>query len=276
MSAEIILEKIDALPALSENVNRILDICNDSNSSLADLTEAVKEDPLITTNILKAANAPEYGYTQEIRDVSQAVTLFGMVSIMGFVMASFVQGLEDVDLSPYSLDAHGFMEMTRKQNAFVTQWFKHDKQMLDSIALSSHLMEVGKIVLANVVIDTSSQKLFAYHINQTETLSDLIRMEEEIFDLSHEEVTAQLLLKWGFSEDIYHPLRYTSKPGKVSQEYRKQALILYVAKTLINAHNFDKKKNLAKAVAVVKKYNLAPESFVKTYKAFEEMMSEPA
>ncbi len=276
MSAEVILEKIEALPALSENVNRILDICNDSNSSLADLTEAVKEDPLISTNILKAANAPEYGYTQEIRDVSQAVTLFGMVSIMGFVMASFLQELEDVNLSPYNLDARSFMELTRKQNAFVTHWFKHDKQMLDSLALSSHLMEIGKIVLANVVIDTSSQKLFAYHTDKTESLSHLVKMEEEIFDLNHEEVTAKLLQKWGFSEEIYQPLRFTSKPAKVSGKYRKQTLALFVTKTLINAHNFDRKRNLARAVAVVKKYNLAPEAFVKTYKAFEETLLEPA
>ena len=276
MSAEIILEKIEALPALSENVNHILDICNDSNSSLADLTEAIKRDPLISTNILKAANAPEYGYTQEIRDVSQAVTLFGMVSIMGFVMASFIQDLQDIDLSPYNLDATSFMELTHKQNAFVTNWFKHDKERLSKLALSSHLMEIGKIVLANVVIDTSSQKLFAYHIDKTTNLAQLIQMEEEIFDLNHEEVTAELLKKWGFSEEIYQPLRYTSKPAKVPGAYRKEALILFVTKTLINSHNFDKKKNLAKAVAVVRKYNLAPEAFVKSYKALEESILEPA
>lgn len=268
MSAEIILDKIEALPALSDSVNHILDICDNPDSALNDLIEAVREDPLVSANILKAANAPEYGYKKEIRDVGQAVTLFGMVSMKGFVMATFIQGLEEIDFSPYNLDAVTFMELIRKQNAFVTQWYQHDRESLERLALTSHLMEIGKIILSRVVIDTSSQKLFAHHIASTDSLLEMIRTEKEIFDFTHEEVSAELLKKWGFSEAIHAPIRHISQPAKSPQAHRKETLILYVTKLLINAHNFDKKQNLANAVAIVKKYNLAPEAFVKTYKSF--------
>ena len=277
MSAEIILDKIEALPALSDSVNHILDICDSPDSALNDLIEAVREDPLVSANILKAANAPEYGYKKEIRDVGQAVTLFGMVSMKGFVMATFIQGLEEIDFSPYNLDGVTFMELIRKQNAFVTQWYQHDKERLERLALTSHLMEIGKIILSRVVIDTSSQKLFAHHIESAGSLLEMIRIEKEIFDLTHEEVSAELITKWGFSEAIYAPLRHISQPGKSPQAHRKETLILYVTKLLINAHNFDKKQNLANAIAIVKKYNLAPEAFVKTYKSFvAEKVLEPA
>lgn len=268
MSAEIILDKIEALPALSDSVNHILDICDNPDSALNDLIEAVREDPLVSANILKAANAPEYGYKKEIRDVGQAVTLFGMVSVKGFVMATFIQGLEEIDFSPYNLDGVTFMELIRKQNAFVTQWYQHDKERLERLALTSHLMEIGKIILSRVVIDTSSQKLFAHHIESAGSLLEMIRIEKEIFDLTHEEVSAELIKKWGFSEAIYAPLRHISQPGKLPQAHLKETLILYVTKLLINAHNFNKKQNLANAIAIVKKYNLAPEAFVKTYKSF--------
>jgi len=277
MSAEIILDKIEALPALSDSVNHILDICDSPDSALNDLIEAVREDPLVSANILKAANAPEYGYKKEIRDVGQAVTLFGMVSVKGFVMATFIQGLEEIDFSPYNLDGVTFMELIRKQNAFVTQWYQHDKERLERLALTSHLMEIGKIILSRVVIDTSSQKLFAHHIESAGSLLEMIRIEKEIFDLTHEEVSAELITKWGFSEAIYAPLRHISQPGKSPKAHRKETLILYVTKLLINAHNFDKKQNLANAIAIVKKYNLAPEAFVKTYKSFvAEKVLEPA
>ena len=48
MSAEIILDKIEALPALSDSVNHILDICDNPDSALNDLIEAVREDPLVS------------------------------------------------------------------------------------------------------------------------------------------------------------------------------------------------------------------------------------
>jgi len=255
-----------ALPALSDNVNRILDICDDPDSSLADLIQAIKADPLVATNILKAANAPEYGFNQKITDITKAVTLFGMISIKGFVMSTFIQGLEELDLSPYNLDSKSFVEIIRKQNAFVTNWYQTDKQMLDSLSMISHLMEIGKIILSQVVIETSSQKLFAYHINNTTNLLEVVNIEKEIFDLSHEEVAAMLMEKWGFAEEIYTPLKYISTPHKAPEEYHKEVYILNVVKTIINSHNFDKKQNLAKAIARVKKYHLKPESFVLTYK----------
>jgi len=266
MSAEIILDKVESLPALSDNVNKILDICDNPNSSLADLIDAIKQDPLTVTNILKAANSPDYGFNQEITDITKAVTLFGMVSIKGFVMASFMQGLEEVDLSPYNLDSKSFIDIVQKQNAFVTGWYQTDKEMLDSLSMISHLMEIGKIILSKVVIETSSQKLFAYHINNTSSLLELVQVEREIFDLSHEEVAAQLMQKWGFSPKVYKPLLYISNPDKAPDKFKKQAYILHVVKTIINSHNFDKKQNLAKAVTLVKKHHLKPESFVSTYK----------
>ena len=266
MSKEIILDKIEALPALSDNVNRILDTCDNPDSSLADLIDAIKTDPLIATNILKAANAPEYGFDQKITDITKAVTLFGMISIKGFVMATFIQNLEDVDLSPYNLDSESFIEIIRQQNAFTTNWYESDKQILNTLSMISHLMEIGKILLSQVVIETSSQKLFAYHIDTTASLLELVKIEKEIFDLSHEEVASMLMEKWGFSEEIYMPLKYISTPHEAPEEYKKEVYILNVVKTIINSHNFDKKQNLTKAVALVKKHHLKPESFVSTYK----------
>ncbi len=266
MSAEIILDKVESLPALSDNVNKILNICDNPNSSLSDLIDAIKQDPLTTTNILKAANSPEYGFNQEITDINKAVTLFGMISIKGFVITSFIQNLEEVDLSPYNLDPKSFVDIIQKQNAFVTNWYQNDKETLKSLSMISHLMEIGKILLSKVVIETSSQKLFAYHIDNTSSLTELIQVEKEIFDLSHEEVAAELMKKWGFSPKIYKPLLYISTPDKAPYEFKKQAYILNVVKTIINSHNFNKKQSLANAIATVKRQHLKPEYFVAAYK----------
>jgi HD-like signal output (HDOD) protein len=266
MSAEVILDKVESLPALSDNVHNILDICDNPNSSLADLIDAIKQDPLITTNILKAANSPDYGFNQEITDITKAITLFGMISIKGFVVTSFIQGLEEVDLSPYNLDPRSFVNVIQKQNAFVTNWYQSDKETLDSVSMISHLMEIGKILLSQVVIETSSQKLFAYHTDNTSSLLELVQIEKEIFDLSHEEVAAELMRKWGFSPKIYKPLLYISTPDKAPEKFQKQVYILHVVKTIINSHKFNKKQNLEKAIAIVKKHHLKPESFVAAYK----------
>jgi len=266
MSAEIVLEKVASLPSLSDNVKKILNICDNPNSSFSDLVEAIKTDPLITINILKAANAPEYGFKEDITDIAQAVVMFGMISIKGFVISNFIQSLEETDLSPYNLDANSFIHIVRKQNAFVTNWYHQDTKVLNTLSMLSHLMEIGKIILSNVVIETSSQKLFADHIKETKTLQEMTKIEKEIFDLSHEEVAAILMKKWGFSPKIYNPLQYISTPYQAPKQYRRETLILHVTKLIINAHNFDRKQNLTAAIAIVKRHRLRPESFVTAYK----------
>ncbi len=276
MAAEIILDKVESLPALSDNIHKILEICDNPHNSLADLINAIKKDPMVTTNILKAANAPEYGFDQKITDISKAVTLFGMVSIKGFVITSFIQGLEKHDLSPYNLEATSFMRIIQKQNAFVTNWYKEDRAMLESLSMISHLMEVGKIILSKVVIETSSQKLFAHHIGNTKNLSEVAAMEKEIFDFSHEEIAAKLIQKWGFPSNIYKPLAYISTPNEAHEPYQKKAYILHVVKTLISSHNFDKKQSLTRAIAIVKRFHLKPESFAKTYKQQLQRETLPA
>ena len=191
-------------------------------------------------------------------------------------MNSFIQSLEDIDLSPYDLDTKSFMHIVQQQNAFITNWYQHDRATLDSLSMLSHLMEVGKLILAKVVIETSSQKLFAYHINDTKELKEVIRIEKEIFDLSHEEVAAQLMQKWGFSPNIYKPMQYITMLENAPDEYRKQAAILHVTKLLINTHHFNKEQNYAKAISVVKEQQLKPKYFMAAYKQHMRREAIPA
>ena len=268
MSAEIVLEKIEALPALSNKVQEIIDICDNPNSSLAELCNAIEADPLLTTNILKSANCSHRQLEQPVTDIRKAVTLFGMDSIKGFILSDFITKLEKCDLSPYNLDTGHFMEILRQQHTFTTEWYAEEKKTYSALAMISHLMEVGKIFLSQVIIETSSQKLFAYHIAQTTNLHELLRMEKEIFDITHEEVAAELMRKWGFDNNICIPLAHIGTPESAPEEYRKTARILNVVKSVVDAQHFDRRQNLSHAVQLVKRHHLKPETFVKTYKMF--------
>ncbi len=268
MSAEVVLEKIESLPALSDNVRKIIDICDNPDSSLAELCNAIEADPLLTTNILKYANCSHIRLRQPVTDIRQAVTLFGMDSIKGFVLSGFITELEKSDLSPYNLDTVRFTEIIRQQHMFVTTWYGQEKATYRLLAVPSHLMEVGKIFLSQVAVETSSQKLFAHHIAQTATLHELLKMEKEIFEITHEEVAAELMRKWGFGDSICIPLAHIGNPESAPEAYRKTARILNIVKSVVDAQNFDRRQNLSHAVQLVKRHHLKPETFVNTYKMF--------
>ena len=268
MQAEQLIEKVKHFPPLDDTITKVLAICDDPNASLAQLTEVIQSDPLTMANILKGANNPGYDFNKKITNISQAISLFGMESIKSFALATFLEKIQDINLSPYNVDTKQFKTLTQAQNAFVTNWYKGNKQILDTVTLASYIMESGKIIIAKTLIETFSQNIFADNIKEANTLQDVSNIEKEIFDMSSEEVSAALLKKWKFPEPVYQSILYSINPKNAPKEFTTYANILYVTKLIINIHNFDTKNSLKEAVDIVKKYNLNPNKFIKTYKQY--------
>jgi HD-like signal output (HDOD) protein len=116
---ENILKKIKSLPPLPKSVMEIQKITSDPDGSIGDLIKVVKEDPMLTANLLKAANSPLYGFSRQIKNVDQAVSLFGMSTVKGFAVASAVRSSMKIDLSAYGLSETKFVSVSQLQNALV-------------------------------------------------------------------------------------------------------------------------------------------------------------
>lgn len=146
---EAITKKIKALPPLPESVTKIQTICNNPDSSISDLIKVVEKDPLLTANLLKAANSPLYGFSKEIKNIQQAVSLFGMATVKGFAIANAVRSSFKIDLTPYHLTKENFLKISELQNSLAINWVsKIDRKMLDVLATASFLIEIGKVVVS--------------------------------------------------------------------------------------------------------------------------------
>ncbi|MEO1954390.1 MAG: HDOD domain-containing protein, partial [Campylobacterales bacterium] len=83
---EEILKKIKQLPPLPESAMQIEAVYQDPDGSFSDMVKILEKDPLLTADILKAANSPLYGFSREINAINQAVGLFGMGTVRGFAL----------------------------------------------------------------------------------------------------------------------------------------------------------------------------------------------
>ena len=135
-----IIKKIKTLPPLPKSVIDIQKITSDPNGSIADLIKVVKEDPMLTANLLKAANSPLYGFSRQIKNVDQAVSLFGMSTVKGFAVASAVRNSMKIDLSAYGISESHFVSITQMQNALIVNWYKRDRSKLDILSTASFLI----------------------------------------------------------------------------------------------------------------------------------------
>ena len=129
---ESILARIKTLPPLPETVSKIQQICADPESSIGDLVKIVEKDPMITANLLKAANSPFYGFSREITTVSQAISLFGMATVKGLALSGAVKEILGMDLQAYGITPNAFADISGLQNALMQTWYvKIDRSKMD-------------------------------------------------------------------------------------------------------------------------------------------------
>ena len=272
MTKDMILEKVKAFPPLDDTVAKVMAICNDENGSIGALAKVVQGDPMTMANILKAANSPLYGFSREIKSVSQAVSIFGMDTVKGFAFSSFLQKKLDLNLTPYGVKAEEFTFITEKQNAFAVKWFQKQRSMLDTLALTSFLMEMGKIVLANIVIEHGKADEFMAHVQQTTSLLELEALEKQVFGISNEEVTAIIFKEWNFDETMCDAIKYLHHPEEASAEAQPYAKALKTIKTLVSTQDYGLEIQIEAATALAEGYNLEVEKFHETLALHTESM----
>ncbi|NWF66690.1 MAG: HDOD domain-containing protein [Campylobacterales bacterium] len=233
---EAITKKIKALPPLPESVTKIQAICNNPDSSISDLIKVVEKDPLLTANLLKAANSPLYGFSKEIKNIQQAVSLFGMATVKGFAIANAVRSSFKIDLTPYHLTKENFLKISELQNSLAINWVsKIDRKMLDVLATASFLIEIGKVVVSEFVKQLGKADEFADKIGKSISLDDISKIEKEYIEVSSEEVAAEIFEHWNFEADMVDTMKYMNNPFECEdKDIQKYALVLFIVKSCVN------------------------------------------
>ncbi len=261
MTREDILEKVKSFPPLDDTVSKVMAICNDENGSVGELAKAVEADPMTMANILKAANSPLYGFSREVKSITQAVSIFGMDTVKGFAFSSFLQKKLDLNIRPYGLNDKEFITLTENQNSFAVSWFKKDRSKLDVLSLTSFLMDMGKIIVSNLLEEDGVANEFKIRSDKTTTLTELAGLEREYCGMTNEEVTAIVFEEWNFDEKMCDSIKFLHDPENAPDDAKVYAQILHVIKTITTTQKIDQAQKIENARLLVHKYGLDMNSF---------------
>lgn len=256
----VLKDKIQQLPALPESAIKLEAIYHNPNSTFDDMVKVLELDPLLTADILKAANSPLYGFTREINSISQAVGLFGMGTIRGFALAMIVKKSFALDLSPYGLSNTQFSDLSKAQSALAVTWYLRQKpKMMGILSPASFLIEIGKVMISQCVLDEGKEELFKSKIQAGE---DVNAVEEEMCGTCTAEVSANIFNHWKFDEELISLIRYSGQPENCDSEDLKEATkVLDVIRVATGLNGVFTDETLAKAKALIEAYKLDLASF---------------
>ncbi|MDR0665385.1 MAG: HDOD domain-containing protein [Helicobacteraceae bacterium] len=227
---EALYTRVKSLPSLPESVIKVQQICNDPNSSISDLTKIIENDPMLTANILKAANSPLYGFSRAIKTLGQAVSLFGMATVRGFALSGAVKSTMKIDMSPYRITAEQFADLSLLQNALMVRWYSQvSRNMLDILSPASFLAGVGRLIIAQEVVKAGKSEAFANRA----LINGFAVAETEFVDARYQEVSAAVFSHWLFESELVEAIGGSIDPSAVNEAMRPYAFALQVVQTAV-------------------------------------------
>jgi len=258
---EEILKKIKQLPPLPESAMQIEAVYQDPDSSFNDMVKILEKDPLLTADILKAANSPLYGFSREINAISQAVGLFGMGTVRGFALASIVKKSFALDLSPYGISNDMFSMLSKKQHGLMTAWcIRKENRLLGVLSPAAFLVEIGKVLIAQQIMSDGKEEEFR---NALQELGDVEAAERQIIGVDTPEVSATIFSQWKFEEGLVDVIKNCQNPENAQDEDQRAASILHVVRIAVPINGVITENSIQAAKDLVNKYSLDMESFEK-------------
>lgn len=251
---------INNIPPLPESVLKIEACAKDPNVSYKKVSQMLEKDPVLTSEILKAANFPLYGFSKQITSLESAIALFGLGTIRGFVLAVYVRNNFSFTLDPYHITPQEFALCASKHNAFATNWyFASMPRLFNILSPATFLSNLGQVLITQYLI----------HENKSADFSDLLTEEfdykkaEEMFcGITSIELTAEIFEHWSMEERLVNTLRYCKSPMNAPAKDRLYAQILHCIHTVLPYHGTISEQSIQDAIILVEEYSLDVQRFM--------------
>lgn len=250
---------INNIPPLPESVLKIEAYAKDPNVSYKKVAQMLEKDPVLTLEILKAANFPLYGFTKQITTLESAISLFGLGTIRGFVLAVYVRKNFSFTLEPYNITPQQFALYASKHHAFATNWyFESMPRLFNILSPATFLSNLGQVLITQYLIHENKSTDFSDLIHEE---SDYQKVEEMFCGITAIELTAEIFEHWSMEERLVNTLRYCNTPMNAPTRDRLYAQILHCIHTVLPSNGVISEESLKEALILVEEYGLDKEKF---------------
>jgi putative nucleotidyltransferase with HDIG domain len=183
------------MPSLPTTVAKVLEICNNPQTSPADLNHVISLDPVLVGRVLKLINSAYYGIGQQVTNLVRAIIMLGINTVKNLALSTAVMG----SLSPrkdfQGLNMEGFWRhslcvgVTAK---ILARQRGIDPKQVEEYFTAGLLHDIGKIPL-NAVL--SKAYMLTVSVADRERIS-LFRAEEKTLGMNHVQAGAMIVKAW--------------------------------------------------------------------------------
>ena len=223
-----IIKKIDTLEPISQVLQKLLELLNDTESSISDLCELILYDQALTANLLRICNSAYFGLAKRIDSINHAVSFLGMNQVADIVLIiSASKNLQEKQAG-YDLQENELWKYS-VSSALIARELAEKKGDGNNhlIFTAALLKDIGKVILSQYVADSIDK------INRLVTKEGFSfrEAEQEVIGIDHAQLGGMVAEKWKFSPKMVAIIQNHHLPEE-SMKSDFETSIVYLADTL--------------------------------------------
>ena len=253
MQIDDLLRRVESIPPLPRTIILIEEYRRKSEKEISELHDIISKDALIVTNLLKIANSAMFDFRSKVETPIRAISLLGINFTISVAISASSQKLLVTTLAPYGLTNDNFMNSSNIASVLASLWLgKIDESIKDEIILPALLIDIGKYIIADMILNEQKEKEFKAKIE--EGILSIEEVEKEFLGFSSSYVTAQIFKHWKLSPNLINSIEFVDDINSVSKEFERKAKILSVIKTVANIKEPLSEKSIKEGIIKAKEY----------------------
>ena len=190
-----IAEYIKTMPSLPTSVTKVLEICNNPQTSPADLNHVISLDPVLVGRVLKLINSAYYGLGQPVTNLARAIIMLGINTVKNLALSTAIVGNLSSKKKSTGLDMEGFWRHSLCVGVSAKLLAKKrgmDSKITEEYFTAGLLHDIGKIPLNAV---QPKEYMLTISVADRKRKS-LFLVEDSTMGLNHAAVGAMISAAW--------------------------------------------------------------------------------
>ncbi|MCC6476288.1 HDOD domain-containing protein [bacterium] len=203
------LSEANDLPTLPTIAIEVARLANDPMAGMSEIVRIIRNDPAMTTKILRVANSAFYGMPRRVESLNMALVVLGMREVANLVTSISVFKAFPVTGQHGGFSREAFWEHSAGTGEIARVLASKLQLRLHGIEFTAGLLHnIGKIVLYQFYPAELGEALaLAKQENIPGNLA-----EQKVLGTDHTEVGAWLAEKWQLPKSITECIRYHHQP----------------------------------------------------------------
>lgn len=196
---EELLKESECIEPVPQVVHQLMDLVDDPDVPVSEITELILYEPVVTANLLKLANSAAFGFKKKVDSVHDAVVLMGLKRVVEIVLLNNVSkalksaqhgyGLEEGQLWKQSVSCALMADAVAD---------RVDASLKHTVFTAALLKDIAVIVMDRHMHDAVD---LVREAMQTDDL-DLVTAERQVLGIDHARLGSRMARNWNFSEKL--------------------------------------------------------------------------